>query len=186
MSSPPKPDVFSCTPGGAVAASINRFRWLLIILALSMILAALVAWTAGRLIPGMIAAVVAGVVGLAWRMSNDLRPRRLTLEPALMLIETPRQLIPVSIEGAQIRSLEPEEIEHLESLASAGGFVAGSGGFDSHLLGEFDLYASDFAHAQFIQAAEGRYVVTPDRPARFLESFRQMAASPLLQSSAHE
>lgn len=151
-----------------------------------MILAAIGAWVTGRLIPGMIAAIVACVIGLAWRMSNDLRPRRLTLEPALMLIETPRQLIPVRIEGAQIRPLEPEEIEHLESLASAGGFVAGSGGFDSRLLGEFDLYASDFAHALFVQAMEGRYIVTPDRPANFLDTFRQMTVSPLLQSSAHE
>jgi hypothetical protein len=151
-----------------------------------MILAAIVAWSAGRLIPGLIAAAVAGVVGLAWRMSNDLRPRRLTLEPTLMLIETPRQLIPIPIEGAEIRPLEPEEIEHLESLASAGGFVAGSGGFDSRLLGEFDLYASDFSHALFIQAKEGCYIVTPARPSKFLDKFRQMAASPLLQSSAHE
>ena len=169
-----------------MALGIHRFRWLLIILALSMILAALAAWATDRLIPGIIAVTVAAVIGLAWRMSNDLRPRRLSLEPALMLIETPRQLIPVPIEGAQIRSLEPEEIEHLEGLASAGGFVAGSGGFDSRLLGEFDLYASDFSHALFIQAAVGRYVVTPDRPARFIDRFRLMAASPLLQSSAHE
>lgn len=186
MNQTPEPDAFSCTPGGAIAVGIRRFRWLLIILALSMILAALAAWATDRLIPGMIAAMVAGVVGLAWRMSNDLRPRRLTLEPALMLIETPRQLIPVPIEGAQIRPLEPEEIEHIERLASAGGFVAGSGGFDSRFLGEFDLYASDFAHALLIQTTEGRYLVTPDRPDKFLDRFRQMAASPLLQSSAHE
>ena len=186
MSQTTEPTVFTCTPGGAVAEGIRRFKWLLIILALSMIVAAIGAWATDRFIPGLIAAMVAAVVGLAWRMSNDLRPRRLTLEPARMLIETPRQLISVPIEGAQIRPLEPEEIAHLESLASAGGFVAGSGGFDSRLLGEFDLYASDFAQALFIQAPEGRIVVTPDRAARFLDEFRRMAVSPLLQSSAHE
>ena len=186
MSQSAEPAVFPCTPGGAIQKGISRFRWLLIILALSMISAAIGAWATGRFIPGLIAAIVALVIGLAWRMSNDLRPRRLTLESGLMLIETPSQLISVPIEDARIRLLEAEEIEHLESLASAGGFVAGSGGFDSRILGEFDLYASDFAQALHIQTMEGRFIVTPDRPAEFLEKFLQMAASPLLQSSAHE
>jgi hypothetical protein len=103
-----------------------------------------------------------------------------------MHIETPGQRIPVPVEGARVRRLEEAEIEHLRGLASAGGFVAGSGGFDSRLLGEFDLYASDFAHALLVQGTGGRFVVTPDQPADFVESFRKMAASPLLQSSAHE
>ncbi len=170
---------YSCTLGGAVAAGRRRLALLLTVLAVSMIVAAITCWATGRFIPGLIALGVAGVVGLAWRMSNDLRPRNLTLEPALMHIETVRQLIPVSIEGAQIRPLEPQEIEHIEN-------VAGSGGFDSRLLGEFDLYASDLAHALWVQGPAGRFVVTPDDPTNFLRDFEQMASSPLLQSSSHE
>ena len=37
-----------------------------------------------------------------------------------------------------------------------------------------------------IQGLGTRLVVTPDRPEDFLEVFRQMVDSPLLQSSAHE
>ena len=165
---------------------MSRLKWLFTALAGAMLLAVMVAWATGRFIPGLIAVAVAGVVGLAWRMSNDLRPRQLRLEPGVMQIETPRQRIAVPIEGAQIRPLEPAEIEHLENLTSAGGFVAGSGGFDSRYLGEFDLYASDFAHALFIQGPGGRFIVSPDETVEFLADFQQMAASPLLQSSAHE
>jgi hypothetical protein len=186
VSQSPEQTRYSCTLGGAVAAGSRRLALLLTVLAVAMIVAAIASWAAGRLIPGLIALAVASVVGLAWRMSNDLRPRNLTLEPALMHIETVRQLIPVSIEGAQIRRLEPREIEHIENLASAGGFVAGSGGFDSRLLGEFDLYASDLAHALWVQGPAGRFVVTPDDPMKFLREFEQMATSPLLQSSSHE
>ena len=186
MSQPVESVRYACTTGGEVAIGIRRLGLLMSVLAVAMVLAALGCWATGRLMPGVIALAVAGVVGLAWRMSNDLRPRQLHLEPGLMQIETPRQLIEVSIEGARARRLEPDEIAHLESLASAGGFVAGSGGFDSRRLGEFDLYASDFAQALLIEGPDGRFVVTPDQVPEFLDSFRQMAASPLLQSSAHE
>jgi hypothetical protein len=186
VSPSPEKARYPCTLGGAVATGRRRLALLLTVLAVSMIVAAITCWATGRLIPGLIALGVAGVVGLAWRMSNDLRPRNLTLEPALMHIETVRQLIPVSIEGAQIRPLEPQEIKHIENLASVGGFVAGSGGFDSRLLGEFDLYASDLAHGLWVQGPAGRFVVTPDDPTKFLREFEQMATSPLLQSSSHE
>lgn len=177
---------FKSTPGGTVAAGMRRLGRLFAILALLMILAAIAAWFSGPLVPGLLALAVAGLVGVAWRMSHDLRPRQLILEPGQLVILTPRQRIEVPIEGAKIRPLVAEEIRHLESLASAGGIVAGSGGFDSRRLGEFDLYASDLDNALFIQGLGARLVVTPDKPAEFLESFAQMAASPLLQSSAHE
>ena len=164
---------FPCTPGGAVAVGIRRMRLLLSTLALLMIGGAVAAWLGGRFIPGVIAIAVAGVIGMACR---------LILDPGRMRIETQAQTISITIEKAQIRRLNEEEIVHLESLASAGGFVAGSGGFDSRQLGEFDLYASNLANALLIHAPEGRYVVTPDRPVDFLPLFHQMAASPLLQS----
>jgi len=173
---------FACTPGGTVAAGIRRLRRLFTILALLMILAAIASWFSGPFFPGLLALAVAALVGVAWRMSNDLRPRQLNLEPGRLVIQTPRQLIDIPIEGARIRSLTAAEIDHLEGLASAGGIVAGSGGFDSRRLGEFDLYASDLRHALFIQGLGARLVVTPDEVAEFLESFQQMAAAPLLQS----
>lgn len=177
---------FSSTPGGTIAIGLRRLSRLFAILALLMILAAVVSWLSGPLFPGLLALAVAALVGVAWRMSNDLRPRKLHLELGQLVIQTPRQLIEVPIENAKIRPLTADEIAHLEGLASAGGIVAGSGGFDSRRLGEFDLYASDLRHALFIQGLGARLVVTPDQPAEFTRAFEQMAASPLLQSSPHE
>lgn len=184
----PVPDSieFTSTPGGTIAVGLRRLGWLFAILAILMILAAIASWFAGPFFPGLLALAVAAVVGVAWRMSNDLRPRKLILEPGQLVIQTPRQLIEVPIEGATVRILTSEEIGHLEGLASAGGIVAGSGGFDSRQLGEFDLYASDLRHALFIQGLGARLVVTPDQPGDFTRTFEQMAALPLLQSSAHE
>ena len=182
----PDPVEFTSTPGGTIAVGLRRLGWLFAILAILMILAAIASWFSGPFFPGLLALAVAALVGLAWRMSNDLRPRMLILEPGRLVIQTPRQLIEVPIEGAKVRTLTPEEIRHLEGLASAGGVVAGSGGFDSRQLGEFDLYASDLRHALFIQGLGARLVVTPDQPVDFTRTFEQMAAFPLLQSSAHE
>lgn len=178
--------IFTCTPGGSVATGIRRLRRLFASLALLMIVASLIAWSTNRFIPGLLAFAVACLVGFTWRMSNDLRARKLTLEPGLLTIETPRQLIEVSIEGAKVRPLTADEIAHLEGLASAGGIVAGSGGFDSRQLGEFDLYASNLRHAVFIQGLGTRMVVTPDEPSQFMATFQQMTAPPLLQSTPHE
>lgn len=174
---------FACTPGGTVAAGSRRLSRLFTILALLMIAAAIASWLSGPIFPGLLAAAVAALVGLAWRMSNDLRPRKLILKPGRLLIQTPRQLIEVPIEDAKIRPLDEEEIRHLEGLASVGGVVAGSGGFDSRQLGEFDLYASDLGHALFIQGLGARLVVTPDQREKFIQDFQQMASGPLLQSS---
>ena len=177
---------FTSTAGGTVAAGIRRLNWMFGILGLAMVVAAIVSFLSGPFFPGLLALAVAAVVILAWRMSNDLRPRVLSLEPGQLTIQTPRQLIEIPIEGARIRTLTAEEIEHLEGLASAGGVVAGSGGFDSRRLGEFDLYASDLRQALFIQGLGARLVVTPDQPTQFVECFQQMASSPLLQSTAHD
>ena len=75
----------------------------------------------------------------------------------------------IPLEGAAARALTADELAHLERLASAGGFVVSSGGFDSHLLGEFDLYASDLGHGVLVEAMDHRVVLTPDDPFRFLE-----------------
>ena len=186
MNQLPESIEFTSTPGGTIALGLRRLGWLFAVLALLMIVAAVASWISGPFVPGMLALAVAALVGVAWRMSNDLRPRKLILEPGQLVIQTPRQLIEVPIEGAKIRPLTAEETSHLEGLASAGGIVAGSGGFDSRQLGEFDLYASDLRHALFIQGIGTRLVVTPDQPADFTRAFQQMSVLPLLQFSAHE
>ena len=177
---------FSCTLGGTVAAGRRRLAWLLGALGGLLLLTTTVCWVGGRIFPGVLALLVALLVAFAWRMSNDLLPRYLRFGDRTLLIETPARLIPMPIADATIRRLEPDEIRHLEALTAAGGFVVGSGGFDSRYLGEFDLYGSDLANAVFIQSLEGRLVVTPDRPAEFIQTFRRHLDSPLLESRGHE
>jgi hypothetical protein len=186
MSAPTQRWEFSCSPGGAIAVGRRRLAALFTTLGLLMLAAAIAAWFSGPFFPGLLAIAVAALVAVAWRMSQDLRPQTLVLEPGRLTIRTPNRLIEVPIEEARIRALTADEIEHLEGLATAGGIVAGSGGFDSRQLGEFDLYASDLRRALFIQGLGGRLIVTPDESAEFLHRFEQMAALPLLQSSAHE
>ena len=169
---------FDSSPGGSIAAGRRRLGGLFALLATLMLVAAVASWLSGPFFPGLLALAVAALVGVAWRMSHDLRPRKLILEPGRLIIYTPSQLIDVAIEGARIRPLSAAEIDHLEGLASVGGIVAGAGGFDSRLLGEFDLYASNLSHALYIQGLGGRLVVTPDEPDEFLHQFEQMAAAP--------
>jgi hypothetical protein len=79
-----------------------------------------------------------------------------------------RQSEVVPLRGAVARRLGADEIDHLQGLATVGGVTAGTGGFDSHRLGELDLYASSLDNAVLIDRGESSVVVTPDDPERFL------------------
>ena len=84
------------------------------------------------------------------------------------MIQMRRQRRVVPLTGVRSRRLSPEEIEHLTRLATAARITAGTGGFDSHQLGEIDLYASNLDNAVLLQAEESGTVVTPDDAGGFL------------------
>ena len=170
---------FACTPGGAIARGRRRLRLLFLALALVLLLAGGFAWATGRHWPAFLAWALALVPWTAWRMSGDLEPVWLDLVfgsggsgggrgETTLLVQMRRRHERLPLEGAAARLLTPEEVAHVERLATAGGIVAGSGGFDSRLLGEIDLYASDLAHAVLVDVGESRLVVTPDDPEAFL------------------
>jgi len=167
---------FPCTPGGAVLRGQRRLRLLLGGLTLLMIGAAAVFWLSllirggGSWWPGLFAFLGAAVPWTAWRMSGDLDLLGLELDGGRLEIEMRRRRESVAVDGAAARRLTREEIEHLERLATNGGFTAGSGGFESHRLGELDLYASDLAKAVLVELGETRVIVTPDDPEGFLEA----------------
>ena len=179
---------FSCTPSGVIASSRRRFSTFLLVLALVMAVATLAMALASRLVPALLAAGVGLVVGMAWRMSRELRLQWLEISKGQLTVQTSSIRFEVPLEGAAVRALGTEEIAHIRRLASTAGLVAGVGGFDSHLLGEFDLYATDLGHAVLVDCGEERFVVTPDNPAEFLAAARTGAKSPnpLLQSTPHE
>jgi Bacterial PH domain len=169
---------FTCTPGGAILRGQRRLRRLLIGLTLVMVAAAGIFWLnllLGTLKgiswwPGLFALLGAAVPWTAWRMSGDLDLLGLELDGGRLVIQMRRRRERFALSGAAARRLTPEEIEHLERLATNGGVTAGTGGFESHLLGEFDLYASDLANAVLVDLGETRLIVTPDDPDGFLEA----------------
>lgn len=163
---------FPCTPGGAILRGRRKLRALLVGLALFMVVVAVAAWIAGRIGPGFIALVVALIPWTAWRMSGDLEPLWLELAGGRLTVQMRRRRERFQVSGAEARRLDPEETAHLEGLATTGGVTAGSGGFESRLLGEIDLYASDLSHAVLIDLGESRLVVTPDDPEGFLAALR--------------
>jgi hypothetical protein len=161
---------FPCTPGGAVLRGRLRLRWLLVGLTVLMIVVAVLTWLAGQRWPAVLALLVAGVPWTAWRMSGDLDTFWLDVDNSYLAIQMRRRRERFPLGGAEVRRLDPEEIEHLERLATSGSVTAGTGGFDSRLLGEIDLYASNFSNAVLVDLGERRLVVTPDNPDGLLEA----------------
>jgi PH (Pleckstrin Homology) domain-containing protein len=164
---------FACTAGGAIRRGRRRLRALLVGLALLMVAVAVATWWAGRRWPGVLALLVALAPWTAWRMSGDLDPLWLELEGGWLAIQMRRRRERFAVAGAGARRLTGEEVAHLERLATAGGVAAGSGGFESHLLGEFDLYASDLAHGVLLDLGDSRMIVTPDDPEGFLAALAE-------------
>lgn len=179
---------FPCTAGGAILRGRLRLRRLLVGLTLLMTVVGAVTIASGQVFPGIFALLVALVPWTAWRMSGDLDPvwlelsqgsRGSSLSPgstgergnginSTLTVQMRRRSERFPVAGAEARRLTAEEIASLERLATSGGLVAGTGGFESRLLGELDLYASDFANAVLLEAGDQRIVVTPDDPEGFL------------------
>lgn len=161
---------FPCTPGGAVLRGRLRLRRLLVGLTLLMIAVAVLTWIGGQRWPAVLALLVAAVPWTAWRMSGDLDLLWLELGGGYLTIQMRRRRERFPIAGAAARRLTPEEIEHLERLATSGGVTAGTGGFDSRFLGEIDLYACDLSHGVLVDLGENRLIVTPYDPESFLQA----------------
>jgi PH (Pleckstrin Homology) domain-containing protein len=161
---------FPCTPGGAILRGRRRLRSLLLGLALVMLAVGGITMAFGRIGVGVLAWLVALIPWTAWRMSGDLDLFWLDLAGGRLAIQMRRGRERFAAAGAQGRRLTGEEIAHLETLTATGGFAAGTGGFESHRLGEFDLYASDLANAVLLDLGERRLIVTPDDPQGFLQA----------------
>ena len=161
---------FPCTPGGAVLRGRLRLRWLLVGLTVLMVVVSVLTWVAGQRWPAVLALLVAAIPWTAWRMSGDLDLLWLDVGGGYLTIQMRRRRERFPLGGAEARRLAPGEIAHLERLATSGGVTAGTGGFDSRLLGELDLHASNFANSVLVDLGETRLVVTPDNPEGLLEA----------------
>jgi len=159
---------FACTPGGAIARGHRRLARFLGALALLMAAVAVAAFAAGRIGAGLIALLVAVGPLLARGLLRGAEPSVLALGEGALTIVMAADRVEIPLAGARARRLTAAETAHLERLATLGGVTAGTGSFDSHLLGELDLYATDFANAVLLDLAERSLIVTPDDPERFL------------------
>jgi hypothetical protein len=165
---------FPCSPGGAILRGRRKLRNLLVGLTLLMLAVAVATWIAGRLWPGILALLVSAIPWTAWRMSGDLDPLWLDLEDGWLTVQMRRRREHFPVSGSSdVRRLTAEETAHVEGLATTGGVAAGSGGFESHRLGEIEVFASDFAHAVLIDLGETRLIVTPDDAEGFLAALRK-------------
>jgi hypothetical protein len=156
---------FPCTPGGSILRGRRRLRTLLLGLTLLMLAVGGLTLTAG-----LLALAVAMIPWTAWRMSGDLDPFWLEVGGGKLTVQMRRRRESFAVAGAEGRRLTKDEITHLETLTTTGGVSAGTGGFESHRLGEFDLYASNLGNAVLVDLGETRLIVTPDDPGAFLEA----------------
>jgi hypothetical protein len=131
----------------------------------------------GRIGPAIWAWLAALLPLLAWRMNSDVELLWLELQPGTLTVRMRWRRERLPLASATARRLTPDETTHLERLATAGGVVAGIGGFESHLLGELDLYASNLANAVLIELSDQRLVVTPDDPDAFLAALSRSATA---------
>ena len=160
-----------------MAGGRRRLRLILLGPAWLMLGLTLVTWFHGRIFPGLLCLGVAGVLYFAWRMANQLEPLYFELQGDKLEVRLRWQLFHLDLTGASARRLTGDEIRHVERLASVGGLVATSGGYDSHRLGEFDLYASDLENAVLFETGDSRFVLTPDDPSGFVGAVGRLERS---------
>lgn len=161
---------FECSRAGAIGTGRQRLGGLFLALALAMLAATAWSWWSGHLLAGFLCLGVALVVWTAWSLTANLDELRLEVDPdgPTLRIHTRSQAIEVPLADAAGRRLDSDESDHLASLATLGGITLPTGGFESHRLGEFQLYASDLSHALLLESGEERIILTPDDPEGFL------------------
>lgn len=143
------------------------------LLGASLFVAAGFALRTRQVFAGIMVLVIGLGVFIIYRMSRELDPTQLVVEGNRLTVFMRHALRRLPLENAKTRRLTTEEIEHLAGLASSGGFVAGAGGFDSHLLGEFDLYACRLENSILLETDDGRLIVTPDDPGAFMAAIEE-------------
>ena len=168
---------FPCTSGGRVAAGRRRLRLILVGPALLMSGLAIYSWAQGSIFQGLLCVGVALVLIVAWRMANQLEPLYFEVQGGRLEVRLRWRLFHIDLEGASARLLTEDEREHLERLVSVGGIVATSGSYDSHQLGEFDLYASDLSNAMLLETEEARLVLTPNDPRGMVDAVGRIPPS---------
>jgi hypothetical protein len=122
-----------------------------------------------------LAICAAGALVLVGALSWALAPSGFALEAGSLVVERP--LRPIRIPIAGIRAVAPLPAGAMRGairLGGSGGLFGWYGRYRSGTLGAFRLYASRRDGLVLVDAGE-RYVLSPDRPERFVEALRGRA-----------
>lgn len=160
---------YPCVVGGAIARGRARLFAFLGAVALVMLGLAALTLVQQRWVPALLSLAVVSVAWTAWRMSGDSIPVWLEIHPGELIVQMQRGRSSFPLLEVRARRLSGDEIGHLEGLAThAGGVVSGTGGVESHRLGELKLYLTDLGKAVLVDSGEARLVVSPDDVDGFL------------------
>lgn len=161
---------FACSEGGELARKRRRRRAALVgVSVLTWALALVTLWQ-GRTGPAVLAAGAALLTWAAQRWSRELDLLWVEVKDDTLVMRTKRRLLDFPLTGARARRLSHGEVEHLEGLARYASPFLASASYDSHLLGEFDLYGTRLGNAVLVSSGEDQVVVTPDDPQAFLDA----------------
>ena len=174
---------FPCTFSGKIRQSKTRLTLLLTTLILGMILGSGLMFWQARTIPGVLCLLVAFGTWTALRMSGDLDPLWIDVSPDGLRIQMKRQHQEYPHAEAA-RRLTSEEIAYLERLITTAGFTLSTGGYESHRLGEFEMFATDLTNSLLLFYEETGVILTPDDPDGLLERLPVVPSGPTAEPAS--
>ncbi len=157
---------FVCSPRGSVETNRRRLGRGLTLLSIVVLAVAILLLIKGVYGSAVIMTLVGLLTAYAARMSRDLDLMWIELESKgkegeeVTLQLRHRRLRRPFPDFA--RHLTDEEAEHLRRLTRWSGFQVATGGYDSRLLGEIELYTSNLDRPVLLGWQEEGVVVTPD------------------------
>lgn len=162
---------FTCTAGGSVEADRRKLQRGLVGLALAVFAVVVVLIVRGVLGSAVILTLVGAVTVYAARMVRDLDLLWIEWTPGggdeALALQLRRQRL-FRPAPASARLLTDEEAAHLRQLTRWSGFQVATGGYESRMLGEIEVYTCNLDRPVLLQLAEEALVVTPDEPERLV------------------
>ena len=152
---------FACSPGGEVEADRRKLQRGLGLLTLVVLVVGIVLAVQGVYGSAVLLTLVALLTIYAARMARDLDLMWIDLDDDGLALQLRRRRLqrPAPIAA---RLLTDEEAQHLRQLTRWSGFQVATGGYDSRLLGEIEVYAANLDRPVLLQLPEEALVVSPD------------------------
>lgn len=156
---------FPCTPGGKVETDRRKLQRGLVLLAGVVFVVAAVLAIQGVYGSAVLLTLVGLLTAYAARMARDLDLLWVELDPEdvdeglILQLRRRRLTRPLPL---MARELTEEEIQHVTQLTRWSGFQVATGGYESRLLGEVELYTNNLKQPVLLKLPEEVLIVTPD------------------------